>query len=265
MTTARLYLLTLFFFGALQAEEKHLTIIIPSYNNIAWYKNNLDSLAHQTHPNWHAIYIDDCSTDGTGDAVATYITQHNLADNITLIKNNQNHGALYNIYHTVHACNDDDVILLLDGDDWLKDDTVLATINNLYQDQGVWLTYGTAQLYPANGIIGWRAVPEEVITTNSFRHTEWLTTHLRTFYAWLFKKIKKEDLLYNGEFFSVTWDLALMFPMLEMAGIHSTLCPQVVYVYNMSNPISDYNVRLQKVLLYDGIIRGRTKYEPVTR
>jgi hypothetical protein len=32
----------------------------------------------------------------------------------------------------------------------------------------------------------------------------------------LFKKIKKEDLLYEGEFVLMSWDIAMMFPMLEM-------------------------------------------------
>jgi len=32
------------------------------------------------------------------------------------------------------------------------------------------------------------------------------------------KKIAKEDLMYEGKFFEMAWDLAFMFPMLEMAG-----------------------------------------------
>lgn len=250
-------------FLASLAEEKHLVIVIPSYNNITWYERNLDSLARQTHTNWHALYIDDCSTDNTGQVVQNYIDQNNLSEKIMYTRNEHNHGALYNIYRAVHACAPSDIIILLDGDDWLKDEHALAHINALYQDPEVWLTYGKAQIYPDGGIIGWQSVPQEVVASNSFRSYQWMTTHMRTFYAWLFKKIRKEDLLYEGKFFSCAWDLALMFPMLEMAGMHSTLCPEVVYIYNMSNPISDYNVRLTQQLMFDKIIRARERYAPL--
>ena len=43
--------------------------IVPSYNNKDWYKLNINSMISQKHTNWHMIYIDDCSDDGTFDLV----------------------------------------------------------------------------------------------------------------------------------------------------------------------------------------------------
>ena len=51
-----------------------------------------------------------------------------------------------------------------------------------------------------------------------FRDYVHMPTHLRTFYAWLFKKINLEDLLLDGEFFKMTGDQAILYPMIEMAG-----------------------------------------------
>ena len=46
--------------------------IVPSYNNKDWYKRNIDSMISQKNTNWHMIYIDDCSDDGTFDLVKEY-------------------------------------------------------------------------------------------------------------------------------------------------------------------------------------------------
>jgi Glycosyltransferases involved in cell wall biogenesis len=45
--------------------EKYLVILIPSFNNEHWCKENLESVFRQQYNNYHVVYIDDCSTDGT--------------------------------------------------------------------------------------------------------------------------------------------------------------------------------------------------------
>ena len=55
------------------AEPISFFIVIPSYNNALWYKQNLDSIAIQNYPNWHAYYINDHSTDKTGELVERYV------------------------------------------------------------------------------------------------------------------------------------------------------------------------------------------------
>src|SRR5689334_17692303 len=84
--------------------DKQIVVIIPSYNNMQWYEKNLDSLINQEYTNWRAIYIDDCSTDGTGNAVASYIANHHLEDRILLIKNSQRQFGMYNLYQAIHIC-----------------------------------------------------------------------------------------------------------------------------------------------------------------
>src|SRR3990167_5715498 len=73
--------------------EKPFVIIVPSYNNSAWYRFNLDSIFIQQYDNYRVIYIDDCSTDKTGKLVEQYIKKQKNKD-IALIKNTQRIGAL---------------------------------------------------------------------------------------------------------------------------------------------------------------------------
>jgi hypothetical protein len=48
--------------------------------------------------------------------------------------------------------------------------------------------------------------------------------------------------MYQGKFYQMTWDKAMMIPMIEMAGERYKYIPEVLYVYNNSNPINDHKV-----------------------
>jgi hypothetical protein len=106
-------------------------------------------------------------------------------------------------------------------------------------------------------------MPEQVVQARSYRSQHWFTSHLRTFYAGLFKKVKKEDLMFEGEFFSVTWDQAFLFPMLEMADGRIKFIDQILYIYNQANPLNDFKQHLRKQLCCERVIRARPKYEPL--
>jgi glycosyltransferase involved in cell wall biosynthesis len=249
-----------------QRTEKPMVVVIPSYNNMKWYEKNLVMLAAQNkkYSNWRAIYIDDCSKDGTGAAVEKYIADNNLSNKITLIKNAENHGALYNLYHAIHSCKNDEIIVTLDGDDWFPDNEVLKYLNEVYQDGEVWITYGQYLEYPSGKIGTYcEQIPNFVIEQNSFRNYKWVSSHLRTFYAGLFKKIKKEDLMFDGKFYPMTWDLAMMFPMFEMAGFHAKFINKVLYIYNFTNPISDWRKDTQLILSLEKQIRKKEKYKRI--
>ena len=184
-------------------------------------------------------------------------------DKINIIINSKNVGALENIYNAIHSCNKDDIILLVDGDDRLAHNDVLKYLNTVYQDQNIWLTYGQFQWFPAQipGFIF--QMPNWVIEKNCIRSYRWITTHLRTFYAGLFHKIKKEDLLYEGKFYGTAWDLGIMYPMVEMAGYHTKFISDILYIYNTANFINDNKVNKDLQNKTDLFIRHKEPYTPI--
>lgn len=242
-------------------DEKIIVVIIPSYNNSRWYKQNIDSVIHQNYSNYHIIYIDDCSTDNTYQLVKEYVAQQHCEHKVTLISNAERHGALANLYIAIHACPDDYIMVTIDGDDWLTNNNVLSRVNQAYADPDVWLTYGQFFFYPENRMGECKAIPEHVIKKNVYREYDWCTSHLRTFYAGLFKKIKLEDLTHKGAFFDVTWDRAFMYPMLEMAAGRFAFIPEVLYAYNCDNPSNDFKVKLLEQFTACNLIRGMQKYK----
>lgn len=242
-------------------EEKLIVIVTPSYNNIEWWEWNLTSLLNQNYKNYRIIITDDCSTDGTGDAIENYIKINQLEHKVTLIKNKERRGALHNLYTMIHSCPNEAIIATVDGDDALPDPEVLNRLNYIYSTQEVWLTYGQFIEYPSN-TKGWcTSMPTDVVQNNRFREYPHLSSHLRTYYAWLFKSIHPEDLLYNGEFYRMSWDYAMMLPMIEMAGErHKCFENEIMYVYNSANSINDHKISRQLQAHLSQTIRTKKRY-----
>ena len=244
-------------------DEKPIVILTTSYNNKKWVEANLSSIYSQKYSNYRVIYVDDASQDGTADIVENFIKEQTKELRFDLIRNKERVGALANIYYSIHDyCLDDEIVVSLDGDDRFYDNNVLKIVNKAYSTKEVWLTHGTMLEFPSYSTSWSKPIPHDIIASNKFRSYR-CPSHLRTFYAWLFKKIKKEDLMYNGSFFEMTWDQAMMFPMIEMAGFRHDFLAHISYVYNMTNPINDnkVNARLQQDL--EIYIRAKPPYLPL--
>lgn len=262
----RILVILLFFFMPIYPKndfERKIVIVTASYNNQEWYEKNLSSIVNQKYDNFKLIYIDDCSTDRTGQLVEEYLMHSKIAEKVTLIKNKKRKGALKNQYKVIHSCQDSDIIIILDGDDWFAHDGVLSYINQVYADSNVWLTYGQFEIYPLRKLGFCIPLEAEVVANNLFRYEAGGFSHLRTFYAGLFKKVKKQDLLYEGKFFSVNADMAAMLPMVEMAQEHVRFISDVLMIYNMKNQLNDFKVSLELVDKCGQHIRSMKPYSPI--
>ncbi len=266
-----IWLLVLFLCQSIQSvthtigeEQRHIVIIVASYNNKAYFKTHFFSVLNQQYSNYHILYTDDCSNDGMSELIEEYFESiPGMRDKIIYIRNVKRMNALSNQYYMMHMCRDTDLVILLDGDDWFSNNDVLSYINNIYKDNNVWMTYGQFRIVPGNRIGFCKQIPKEVIKNNTHREMLSVPSHLKTFYAGLFHQINKEDLLYNGEFFTMTGDYAKMLPILEMAGTRSKFISRVLMIYNLNNSLNDHKISWDKQSYFSGVIRSRGKYEEV--
>jgi glycosyltransferase involved in cell wall biosynthesis len=252
-------------------QQLPITVVITSFNNRNWYKENLDSVFKQQYTNYKILYFDDCSTDGTAHLVRQYTQQQKQTQKLTLIENKAWLSQMANHYYAVHKCDDQDIIIHLDGDDKLAHPHVLSFINSVYQDPNVWITFGRYNTFPSVYIPPKITQQElmQLARTNTFREQIYKSfpyIHLRTVRAWLFKCIKLQDLIHQSSFafMSPAPDLAFMVPMLEMAGLHSRVLDQILYNYNLKNPLSQFTLNMQKIfdLAFNNIVKW-PKYTPL--
>lgn len=238
-------------------------IVVPAYNCPEWIGRCLDSIAEQTFRAFDVCVIDDASPHPDQRAI---IEEHCQRNGWQSYFNEINQGALANIVKGIQSLHprDEDVIITIDGDDWLYDRHVLQKLHDIYASEAIYLTYGQFATYPRWNIGSCRPVAPEVIERGELRKIPWCFSHLRTFKYLLWRNIRDADLRdESGEYYRVTWDLAFMYPMLEMAAFHFRFIDDITYVYNKANPINDHKVHRERQQRTEAAIRAKPPYAPL--
>lgn len=261
-------LFVLLFYFQIYSYKKPIefTVIIPTYNNEKYCEDNLISVANQDYLYFDIVIINDCSKDKTQKILETTIEKLRIQNKVKLINNKQREGAMKNWYIAIYNCPSHKVIVMVDGDDKLAHKQVLTRLSKDYNDGKTWVTYGQYKRMPCGELGLCRAFPRDIIEKNQFRAYPWVSSHLRTGFAGLFQKIKQQDLFYKNRFYAMCADYALMYPAVEMASKgHIKYIPEILYLYNESNPIMDCKVN--NTLQWDIAkhIRSRLCYKPLER
>lgn len=274
MRTLYLFLSIFCFFNKILCDIPKFFILVPTYNNEKYCIRNLETIAYQYSTLPYEIHIvNDASTDKTGILINEYKQKHNLKF-VKIIHNANRVGSLENIFNTIHKyCSDDKIVVCVDGDDALSDaKNVLMRLELEYLDPNIWITYGSFREYPSHKKGFCREIPISILENKKLRKYPFVVSHLRTFRAGLFKKIKKEDLQHNGKFLPVAGDVAFMLPMLEMAAPikrgaknHSSFIKDMLYDYNMFNPLSDFKIKAEQQKFYGNYITRKPPYHPLTK
>lgn len=262
------------YFNPFISKDSHLklVVVIPSFNNADFFLKNIESVVKQVLNKdftFSVIFIDDCSTDETGLLIDKYVLDNNLQSLIKVIHNRERVGSLANLYTTIQSLPDDVIVVLVDGDDYLPHNQVLARIAQEYLNKNIWFAY--SKMMYVSGVESepdhffGKEFPSNIIKNRRFRLYEWITRHIKTFYAGLFKNIELEDLLHTDhKFFSMAGDFAVVFPLLEMASNnHISFIPEVLYIYNDLNLKSDHYIDFDLQLSLGQYIRNKKIYDPL--
>ena len=234
-------------------------IVVPVFNAEKYIEKCLNSILKQTHNRYQVLIVDDCSSDSSYE-IASAICLENK--NFKIFRNNRRIGALHNIRNLLQKKIKEPtktVDLIVDGDDYLYSSDVLNILEEKYLQTNCLITYGSH--ISSKGVQG-KKYPRLIREFNLFRKYFWYASHLKTFRHDLWLAIKPKDLINkNQQYFSVAWDLAIMFPMLEMAGKRQEFISEILYFYNDSNPISDHKIRRKEQILTAKEIRQKKRYK----
>jgi len=208
--------------------NRAFVIIVIGYNNGASVEKTLQSIFSQNYEQYRVIYIDDASDDGSFELARERIYDSGQMMRVTLAKNERRVGMLANLSRAVQACQDAEIAVVVDGEDWLAHEWVLPRLNQYYANSDLWMTYGQYREYPQYSL----GFSKPMAAEGNLRQEPFSASHLKSFYAGLFKKIPEKELMEEGRFFLSASELAFMLPLLEMAKGHSTFVPEVLYIAN---------------------------------
>lgn len=210
-----------------------IKFIVCVWNAEKYIKNCIKTLKSQTDVDFKVFIIDDISTDNTVKIIKTLIGDDTR---FNLISNTEKKFKLRNLNELISTFDDNDIVIELDGDDFLLNSDVVFDIRKVYSDKDVWLTNGSFVYTNGNSGFSSKCNP------NTVRKDSFTFSHLRTWKTFLWKSIPKDYLTDdNGEYFKSAADVAYTFSLLELAGEENyRFLPKLYYVYNAESPYNDH-------------------------
>jgi glycosyltransferase involved in cell wall biosynthesis len=221
---------------------KQFKILVPSFNSVDYIGKTLASIEMQNYKNYQVCVIDDASTiKKQREIILDYCIKNGWKYRL----HDKNYGALHGMVHALKEwmCDDEDVIVVLDGDDWLAHENVLSVLHQEYTMNDILLTWGQCERYPSGNppMKYAQPIPDMVIEQKLYRDIPFVFWHLGTFKYYLWRHIRDEDLRDNdGKYFRYYKDKATLYPMLEMAGHKIKYIKETLAIYNLENPLNDY-------------------------
>lgn len=230
-------------------KQRRIVVISPFWNAEKYIEKNIQSVAQQNYPDYLHILINDASTDASQSVVDAAVKAVNTYSCVTENKA-VNCGAIFNQLTAVEEyVRDDDIVMLLDGDDWLvNNNTIFHYYNDLY-NQGYEFTYGSMWSVVDSIPLIAQEYPNSVKDNKSYREHlfNWKIpyTHLRTV---LGKHIKNLDQSKfkdeSGNWMKSGHDNPLFYELIERVDPNKIYCNrEIVCNYNDANPLNDYKVR----------------------
>lgn len=239
-------------------------IVIPSFNSINYLPKTLHSIEIQSFKKFDVCVIDDGSTL---PQQRTIIDDFCSRNGWRKIFHDKNYGALQGLVEAVNSfeCVDDDVIVVIDGDDWLAHENVLDYLYQVYSENDIYMTWGQCEVYPFSKTPMKYAqpIPDMVIEQKLYRDIPFPFWHPATFKYILWRHIKDEDLRdVDGHYFRLMKDKATLFPMLEMCGRKKMYIDKTLYIYNIENPLNDYaNTPPEEIKRVDTLLQIKPRYD----
>ena len=231
-------------------DQRRIVVISPFWNSKDYLEKHIRSVASQDYDNYLHVLINDASTDNSLDTALNTIKSlpENIQKNYKVLTNEENRGCILNQLDAIEMfCKEDDIVVLLDGDDWLiNNNTIFHHYNDLY-NQGYEFTYGSMWSAADDIPLVAQEYPLEVRKNKSYRDYlfNWKIpyTHLRTCLGVHFDNLNGDAFKTDGKWMKSGADNPLFYELIERVDSEKIYCNrEIVCVYNDVNPLNDYKV-----------------------
>ena len=237
----------------------HFSFVISSFNNEKNIKNNLLSILYQNYKNWKIYYSNDASTDKTDEYFHKIINDYEIQDKVHYTYNKKNMKQSYCKYHNYHIIPDEDIVVILDGDDWLGQSDALNIFHDTYFNHNYLILYSGYKVYyqdKIEKIVLGCEYPKKIKEKGLYRQYKgWHFTHVKTGFSWLFKKIPVSYFQYKNQWLDRCTDLTEMYAVAELAKEKVGHIKKALCIYNKTNSINynnsyynDYNSKKRIII-----------------
>jgi len=241
-------------------KQNRIIIISPYRNADNYIIDHCLSIDQQDYDNYMHIVIDDCSD---------YAIQLPQSDKRQYIRNVERRGCIANqLMAFKKYVRDDDIVILLDGDDFLVSNNTLFHYYNDCYNNGIEFTYGSCWSMADEIPLVAQDYPAEVKANRSYRkhHFNWIIpyTHLRTFKGSLLKDLNESIFKRDGEFMMSGMDNPLFYELIEKCDPDKIKAvKEIMCFYNDINPLNDYKIHSDEQNLNVAVALGNEKMKKI--
>ena len=171
----------------------------------------VESVRSQTIQPVEHLIIDDISDDNTRQILMNYLCNKNYQD-LRVVFNNIRKYRLLNLYENIVDKDPEDIICIVDSDDWLAHDKVLETVKSKFDlDDKLEYVYSRYDLSTGEHggsspiSVGWEPYSGK-----------WITSHMCCIKAKALQRIPIDNFLdWNKEWFQIATDHAMILPIVH--------------------------------------------------
>ena len=228
-----------------------LKIVVTNFDSDYGIKRCLKSIKNQKYKYYDVVVVDDSSRNLNQ---WKFIQRFCKKNSWKCLRTSRNVGSLYCYVLGInaHRCKLNDVIVMIDGDDWLISNDAFKIVRNAYRsDSELCLTFGNYLNFvsdlrkyqvPSNTEIINNNLPyiDKIIMERNYRKEPWIYFPMRTFKYFIWKKLDQKRLIDRngigngkGKMYRIATDRILMYPLLEIANGRIKFINEFIYAYNI--------------------------------
>jgi glycosyltransferase involved in cell wall biosynthesis len=253
----------------------NLVFIVTAYNCENYIEECLESILRQRGENWRAIIVDDASQDKTWEKISAFSETN--PERIYAVRNGRRKGKMENFVRAVKQCSKEDVIIELDGDDYLLGNDVALELAELHQVYDVVWTQHEIDYAACPDWHTWYStgLPADWSRNIPWRPTLWSADmhpgHLRTFKCKYFDLIKDGHLKWGGEYVKSAADAVYFTPIIELTPpdyryfyARRCMCYRITNINNTLEELLYKDLRAaEKQSMVSDYVKGLPQYEPI--
>lgn len=212
-----------------------ITIIVAVRNAELAISRCIQSILQQEGVSWRCVIRDDASTDLTEQAIHRAVNSDTRFVVSTADRREwpaTTRWRALEIASALQGACSSDIVVLLDGDDYLAGPDSLVSIRDFQESHQLLASHGTFCDWDGTTCSWSRDYTASTKAHGTFRQAEWVATHTRAFRLGLYEHLDERVHTYAGRPIRAATDFALFVAVLELAGRRSMHCPTVTYVYD---------------------------------
>lgn len=208
-------------------------VVTPVFNCEDSIVQTMLSVIAQSYDMWRMLVMDDMSTDKTAERAQGLVNVLGANDKITVTKNAIKHGEVRNTLEAAKQIEGDEVIVRVDGGDWLTDLDAFAMLDYVYRASNAGAVYSAQRWDFTNKNI---SAPLPSADADVYK-IPWTMSHLKTWRRSAMDGIN--DANYRdatGEYAMIACDRFVYLPILENCkrkGLARLFIPRCFYHYSI--------------------------------